>query len=300
MSDERNVERILAYVRSNAKQYDLTVLRETLLAAGYSPIDLDEAFARFQGAPAEIAATETESQETTVETVALAAETRDRRPETAGSSDETRNGGRPGDSDGVQEVKLHTPDPVSQPGGQEMIPAHSALQGASDVSGPVDVESEIQRCLTYLQRYQREHALPSLRQQLLHAGQPNYVVDEALRRLQGSSVVRASVDEAPPPAWPLGFLVLVGNIFLIGLSSIPLLFTGSDGLWATFFAPILLLVEVALGFAWRKGPRALFGRTLLYGALYTLSIVVFGVIAAVLLVLFGILFYFRDLSGSVV
>jgi hypothetical protein len=148
-----------------------------------------------------------------------------------------------------------------------------------------------------LRLHQQQFALAGLRQQLLNAGQPNYVVDEALRRLQAPPVVRASVDEPIPAAWPLGFLVLIGNVFLIGFSAIPLLVTQGEALWSAVFAPLLLLLEVILGLAWRKGPRALFGRTLLYGALYTVLIVVFGALAAVVLI-FLLAFLFSGAIGG--
>ncbi|NJM08178.1 hypothetical protein HC891_21360 [Candidatus Gracilibacteria bacterium] len=275
MPDERNVERILEYLRSNADQYDLVVLRETLLAAGYSPIDLDEALTRFQGAVESVTHSVPRAEPS-----AQRAEPRTASPEPQAQNRE-------------QERRTEAHDPNA-----EVAEAVAGAPPAASSSGSVvDIEHEIQRCLAYFQRYQREFALPALRMQLLKAGQPQYVVEEALRRLQGPPAYRSSVDEAPPAAWPLGFLVLVGNSFLIGLSSIPWIITQGDAIWSIFFGPLLLLLEVVLGLAWRKGPRALFGRTLLYGALYSVLIVVLGGLAAVVLVVL-IAFFFRGVFGA--
>lgn len=147
-------------------------------------------------------------------------------------------------------------------------------------------DPRLRRLIDYLEQHRQQINVEALRKELLRAGHPPELVDEAVRRVAG--------DEAGKPrAWPVGLLVMVANLIvmaplLFGLigATVSLVPAANDNLlWLP--APVLLVAlipvgELLAGRRLRGGPRDHLGRVLSWGATFTL------IVMGLLLVLFGI------------
>ncbi|NTU82718.1 MAG: hypothetical protein HGA45_25670 [Chloroflexales bacterium] len=155
-----------------------------------------------------------------------------------------------------------------------------------DTQSSVGDDPRLQPLVEYLEQHQRQINLAALRKQLLEAGHPADLVAEAVRRVEAGSPRR-------PLAWPLGLLVMLANIVVL-----PPLFAGLAGLTTSIsptsndslvwlippllVAALLLGGEFVVGLRLRGGPRDRLGRTLIWGAAFTM------IAFALLALLFGI------------
>jgi hypothetical protein len=254
MADEPNIQRILEYIRQYGTQYDLDTLRQQLISAGYAAVDVDAAIARYQaeqgGAPAKPPITEA--------TILL--------PETA------------------------RPEPAPTP--TITIPQSPNLTVSESPAAPPipppNREEIIRRILAYLSQHQGSYDTEALRRQVLAAGYPPDLVDEAFRRMPRSSV------QAQPGSfrsgflpgcgiWALDLLVIAGLLFLWNVID-PL---GNNIGFLFLLTIVTMLAQGVLGFVLRGRGQAGLGNALIWGTLFTVLIV--PMVAVIIgAILFGI------------
>lgn len=180
MADERNIERILAYLRENTGRFDLQALRNQLLTTGYAAEDVELAIARFQGAPLD-----------------------------------------------------------------ERDAAVAQLQA-------------------YIEQNRNQYSLSALRKQLLDAGHPNTIVDEALRRINAGGKGGGSMNWL----WGFGFMLL-NLIALIPLLLILGAWVDDSGILSLALLGLSQLGLLIAGFVLRNTKRERLGRIILWGMLFS-------------------------------
>lgn len=144
--------------------------------------------------------------------------------------------------------------------------------------------------VAYLEQHRAQVSVEALRKQLLAAGHPEPLVDEAIRRL------RAAEPPRPPAAWPLGLGFMVLNVALVSL----ILVVGGNMAANSFSSPLPVFVvallplvaELVAGLMLRGGPRDRLGRGLLWGLGFTASLValgalLFGICVAIVVALYS-------------
>jgi hypothetical protein len=158
---------------------------------------------------------------------------------------------------------------------------------------PSDDDAHLQPLVDYLEQHRQQINLEALRKELLTAGHPPELVDEAVRRVQGNPIRKAR-------AWPFGLLIVLANLVVIGLieaglnALIPVLpspFNVIFGWIAIGSGPVLLLGEIIVGARLSNGPRERLGRALIWGA-------VFSVLFTVVLIILALGACFVLLSGA--
>jgi hypothetical protein len=148
----------------------------------------------------------------------------------------------------------------------------------SDSPTPPDREAQIAELMAYLEQHRAEYTLVALRKQLLDAGHPHPLVDEALRRLNGGKATFGDY------ARFYGCFLSLANWLLIGLIFLQV---GMLMSWvsATFAIIGVLLVELMIALAARNSPgREGMGRLLLWTVIWSL------VLAPIYVLLFGVCF----------
>ncbi|MEI6181128.1 MAG: hypothetical protein WCP31_10265 [Chloroflexales bacterium] len=158
---------------------------------------------------------------------------------------------------------------------------------------PSDDDAHVQPLVDYLEQHRETINVEALRKQLLEAGHPPELVDEALRRI-GHNPIRK------PWAWPFGLLIVVANLVLVGaietgLFSISSALSGTVstlvGWIALGLVPLVLIGEIIAGVRLTNGPHDRLGRALIWGA-------IFSVITVIMLVILAFGACFMLLSGS--
>lgn len=268
MPDQRNVQRILEYVRHYRDRYDLEVLRQQMVAAGYDPADIASAFAQLVPTTRSVVVPPPGRPTTPDFAVATPVQ-----PATSDQATTTA------DTEGVTPPSAAVPEAVVSP--------TAAL--ATETPVP-DHEAELGRMVAYLQQYKAQYDLGVLRQHLLNAAQDPALVAEALRRVkageaatsvipQGAAVLPTS--ETRPAAWPFGCLITLVNLVLLPSIFFALMvvlarfgrFLGSPnyGPMAVSVPILILLGEFVGGFLFlRQNNRV--GRAFIYGVVYTVGV----------------------------
>lgn len=169
------------------------------------------------------------------------------------------------------------------PASQSAPPSVAPAAGASD-------DTALAELVAYLEQHGRKINLYSLRKQLIEAGHPPALVDEAVRRAEPST------KSTWARAWLIGLPLALVNLFVIpGLSS----FIGDifDIDWWWLLPIVALVAELIAGLLLRSGPRAVLGRALITGLIYTA--VIFGALAILGLVILGVcIVILQALSGG--
>jgi hypothetical protein len=145
-----------------------------------------------------------------------------------------------------------------------------------------DREEQIRQLSAYLEQHRAQYDLTALRKQLLDAGYPNTLVDEALRRLDGGTT-------SPAGAGPrlLGCFFSLLNQALLGVAVYAAGSLTNDGTTMLFVALGVLGVELlAVRAMWSTRGREWASRILLWTVIWTV-VTLLGLVALGAL-LFGI------------
>lgn len=147
---------------------------------------------------------------------------------------------------------------------------------------PPGGDPRLQPLIDYLEQHRRQITTPALRAQLLAAGHPPELVDEAVRRVE-------SGPDRKPAAWPMGLLAMLANIvalpalLIAGGSVAGWLYraAGLDLWWLPFLLILLILIgEAVAGLRLRGGPRDRLGRALIWGLGFKLIALALAAMAA--------------------
>jgi hypothetical protein len=136
-----------------------------------------------------------------------------------------------------------------------------------------DRDEQIRQILAYLEQHRAQYDLAALRRQLLDAGYPNTLVDEALRRLDGGT------SSSGPGPRLIGCLLSVVNdtllfaiVFLVGA-------LGGDITVAIAVPLVVLAVElVVAGALWNRPGSERASRLLLWTAIWSAATIL-GLVA---------------------
>jgi hypothetical protein len=135
---------------------------------------------------------------------------------------------------------------------------------------PSDEDAALQPLIDYLQQHREQINLEALRKELITAGHPPELVDEALKRIEPNAV--------RPSAWPFGLFIMLMNLvsmllFVCPVSWFAMLTIQNSSAFGWFFMAlvlVLLIGEIVVGMRFTNGPRDDLGRALIWGASATL------------------------------
>jgi hypothetical protein len=144
---------------------------------------------------------------------------------------------------------------------------------------PPDREAQIRQLLAYLEQHRAEYTLVALRQQLLDAGYPNTLVDEALRRIDGGKA-----SDTGDRSRLFGCIWAFVNLTLMGMISYGVGAMTNDGSGVALADAALIVVELLAVAALRNSPgRERVSRILLWTVIWTVVISVAMVATGALL-----------------
>lgn len=183
-----------------------------------------------------------------------------------------------------------TGETIALPSAANPIPTPANVPPSPAPDG--DREAAIQALIGYIAQHRATYDLRALRNQLLAAGHPSTIVDEALRRSDNAGVGNPSWLTRAMAGCAAGFPVLIANYLVLGaLAGGFGALSGDAAAWAFGVGAVVLLLGELIGGSILLGRgRTVLGQALVAGALSSMIAVpvALALLALLVVMLIGI------------